>query len=43
MPDKMIIAAGASVGFLVCALFLSGFHHELRYRLRERRRGGYLL
>lgn len=43
MPDRIYIAAGCSMGFIVVAFFLSGFHHEIRYRLRERRRGGYLL
>jgi len=40
LPEQMWIAAGASAGFLVAAFFLSGFHHEVRYRLRQRKRGG---
>lgn len=43
MPDEIAIAAGASVAFLVIAFLLGGFHHELAHRIRERRRGGYLI
>lgn len=43
MPDKLYIACGASVTLLVASFFLSGFHYEIRHRMRERRRGGYLL
>lgn len=30
-------------GFIVASFFLAGVHHEIRYRLRQRRRGGMLL
>ena len=43
MPDRYFIGVGVSLGFLVAAFFLSGFHHEYRRWRRERRRGGYLL
>ena len=42
MPDKLYIACGASVGFLVAAFFLCGFHHEIAWRLKQRRYGGWL-
>lgn len=42
MPAKMYLACGASVVFLVASFFLGGFHHEIKHRLRERRRGGYI-
>ena len=37
------IALAVSVGLLLAAFFLVGAHHELRHRLRQWRRGGYLL
>ena len=40
IPDRLYIACGVSVAFLVAGFFLVGAHHEIRYRLRERRRGG---
>lgn len=43
MPEKLYIVCGASAGFLVVAFFLSGFHHEIKWRIRERRRGGMIL
>lgn len=42
MPDKFYIAAGASFGFIAAAFFLSGFHHEIKWRLKQRRYGGWL-
>jgi hypothetical protein len=43
MPDRFLIVAGVSVGFLVAAFFLIGGHHELAARLKARRHGGYIL
>lgn len=43
MPDRFLIAAGVSAGFLVAAFFLGGFHHDVLWRLQRRRRGGMLL
>ena len=44
IPEKLYIACGASVAFLMAGFVLVGGHHEVRYRLRQRRRrGGYLL
>lgn len=42
-PDKIYIAGGASVALFVAGFFLVGAHHEVRHRLRQRRRGGYLM
>lgn len=40
--ERIYTACGASVGFLVVAFFLSGFHHEIKWRIRQRRYGGWL-
>ena len=40
--ERIYIACGASVGFLVVAFFLSGFHQEIKWRIRQRRYGGWL-
>lgn len=42
-PDRIYIASGVSVAFLVAGFFLAGAHHEIRHRLRQRRYGGYLI
>lgn len=44
IPLKLYAACGASVALLVAGFFLVGGHHEVRYRLRQKRRGrgGYL-
>ena len=42
-PTNLCIAGGASVALLAAGFFLVGAHHEVRYRLRQRRRGGYLM
>ena len=43
IPNQYWIACGASVAFIIASFFLAGAHHEVRYRLRRKRRGGYLL
>lgn len=43
IPVKLYLACGASVAFLVAGFFLVGAHREVRHRLRQRRRGGYLM
>jgi hypothetical protein len=42
VPEKLYIAVGASLGLIVAAFLLAGAHHEIKYRLRERRYGGWL-
>lgn len=41
--ERIYIAAGGSVAFLVAAFFLGGFYEDLRWRIERRRRGGMLL
>ena len=41
-PDKLYLAGGASVALVVAGLLFAGAQHEIRYRLRQRRRGGYI-
>lgn len=41
-PTAFWIAIGASCAFLVGAFFLVGGHHEIAWRLRQRRRVGVL-
>ena len=42
MPEKAWIAIGASSAFIIASFFLAGFHHELKWRLKQRRYGGWL-
>jgi len=42
VPERYLIGVGCSVGFLVVAFFAAGFHEEIRWRLKQRRYGGYL-
>ena len=43
MPDRYWLACGACVAFIVGSFFLAGLHHDIKWRLERRRRGGYLL
>lgn len=42
MPEKAWIGVGCSVGFLVVAYFLGGFHEDIKWRMKQRRYGGWL-
>lgn len=42
MPYPAIIGCGASVGLIVAGFFLAGGHHEVAWRLKQRRYGGFI-
>lgn len=42
MKHSLVFAGLGSLALVVAAGFYLGLHHEIRYRLRRRRRGGFI-
>lgn len=42
LPVPLLIVCGTSAGLVVTSFFLAGIHHDIKWRLKQRRYRGYL-